>query len=71
MYDAFINYSAKIERKEFTSQLYYRLFNDMEDTGSESEDLNINNNDSESNLVHELNIYNFIFKQMLYAVGKA
>ena len=31
--DAFINYSTKTMTKEF--QLYYRLFNDMEDTGSE------------------------------------
>ena len=39
MGDVFINYSTKTETKEFASQLYYRLFNDMEDTGSESEDL--------------------------------
>ena len=46
--DSFINYSTKTETKEFTSQLYYRLFNDMEDTGSGSEDLN--SDDFEYNL---------------------
>ena len=46
MGDAFINYSTKTETKEFATQLYYRLFNDMKDT--ESEDLN--SDDSEYNL---------------------
>ena len=46
--EAFISYSTKAEIKEFASQLYYRLFNDMEDTESESEDLN--NDDCECNL---------------------
>ena len=46
--NAFINYSNKIETKWFASQLYYRLFNDIEDTGSEFEDLN--SDDFEYNL---------------------
>ena len=77
MGDAFIYYSTKPKTKEFASQLYYRLFNDMEDTGSVSEDQN--SEDSEYNLKHELNNYiqniqnlknlfktNSLFKDFLY-----
>ena len=53
MDDAFVHYSTKTKTKEFGSQLYYRLFNDMEDTGSEY----LNNDNSEYNLEHELNNY--------------
>ena len=49
--DGFINYSIKTETNEFASQLYYRLVNGMENTGSEY----LNSADSEYNLEHASN----------------